>query len=151
MFFLILWVFIFQFFFSLQKKNYVVIFLCGGWRFLSNQVSKFPSFQLTDFLCFWVSKFPSGRNGRREGRRTNEGQGNLSCDLWANERPKQNWILWHKQTDRHTDTQTHRQTDMTESAHWGQFSENPAYGRQWISRPVRIVAPINFLLSFFFF
>ena len=65
---------------------------------------------------------------------------------WTNERPKTDLVTsgpmrglekkctrWRRQTDRQTDIQTDRQTNkqtdrhsdsMTESAQWGQFSEN---------------------------
>ena len=46
-------------------------------------------------------------------------------------------------TDRHTHRHTNGHGDsMTNSAQWGRVGENPAYGRQSISRPMRIVAPI---------
>ena len=59
---------------------------------------------VSGFLSFQVTKFPSF-----QGREKQWEAWNWSCDLRANERPKNNFTRWRKQTDR----QTSRQTDMT--------------------------------------
>ena len=59
--------------------------------------------------------------GRGDGR-TNERPGTDHAISWAIKGLKKNCTRWCRQTDRHGDS-------MTESAHWGRFSENAKYLR----------------------
>ena len=85
--------------------------------------------------CRWTSS-----SRRRANLRANE---IWSCDLRANERPRKKS---HEkgQTHRQTHRQTHGHRDSMKESAKGRFFENPAYGRRRISRPMRIVGPIQF-------
>ena len=91
----------------------------------------FPSFWISEFLSFRVSKLPNFRVSkfpsfqRREGGRTN-GRPGTDHVISGQMRGLKKRIGWRKHTNRQTDKQkTDGHCDsMTESAQWGQFSEN---------------------------